>query len=54
MRLSERLKHILGRPFIVLFREPMLLAITVYMSVRVSRTVIPVLRLTTPPSSYMA
>ncbi|TBU30061.1 MFS general substrate transporter [Dichomitus squalens] len=30
--LSQRLKHILGRPFVVLFSEPMLLAITAYMS----------------------
>ena len=33
MTVSARLKHILGRPFIVLFREPMLIAITLYMSV---------------------
>ena len=33
MTFSARVKHILARPFIVLFKEPMLIAITVYMSV---------------------
>ena len=33
MSWSQRLKHTFGRPFIVLFREPMLIAITFYMSV---------------------
>ncbi|KAI0776341.1 MFS general substrate transporter [Trametes elegans] len=32
MSFTQRLKHILGRPFIILFREPMLIAITLYMS----------------------
>ncbi|KAI0324201.1 MFS general substrate transporter [Cubamyces sp. BRFM 1775] len=32
MALGQRLKHVLGRPFIVLAREPMLIAITLYMS----------------------
>ncbi|KAI0776346.1 MFS general substrate transporter [Trametes elegans] len=32
MSFAPRLKHILARPFTVLFREPMLIAITLYMS----------------------
>ena len=36
MALGQRLKHVLGRPFIVLAREPMLIAITLYMSVRIA------------------
>ena len=34
--LSERLNHILAKPFKVLFQEPMLIALTVYMSVSFS------------------
>lgn len=34
MTWAQRTKHVLGRPFIILFREPMLLVITLYMSVR--------------------
>jgi hypothetical protein len=33
MTLSQRLETILARPFKILFREPMLIAITLYMSV---------------------
>ncbi|KAI0822202.1 MFS general substrate transporter [Trametes gibbosa] len=32
MTIGQRLKHVLGRPFVVLVREPMLIAITLYMS----------------------
>ncbi|EIW63711.1 MFS general substrate transporter [Trametes versicolor FP-101664 SS1] len=32
MTWAQRTKHVLGRPFIILFREPMLLVITLYMS----------------------
>ncbi len=31
---SQHVKHVLARPFLILFREPMLIAITLYMSVR--------------------
>jgi len=34
LSVSKRLENILGRPFKVLFAEPMLMAITIYMSVR--------------------
>ncbi len=33
MAFGQRIKHIFGRPFVILFREPMLMAITLYMSV---------------------
>lgn len=33
MTVNERIKHVLGRPFSILFQEPMLIAITLYMSV---------------------
>lgn len=32
--LSERIKHVTTRPFVILVHEPMLIATTVYMSVR--------------------
>ncbi|KAI0755190.1 MFS general substrate transporter [Daedaleopsis nitida] len=32
MAIGQRLKHIFGRPFVILFREPMLMVITLYMS----------------------
>ncbi|KAI0674023.1 MFS general substrate transporter [Trametes maxima] len=32
MTTSQKVKHILARPFVILFREPMLIVITVYMS----------------------
>ncbi|OSD00382.1 MFS general substrate transporter [Trametes coccinea BRFM310] len=32
MTFRQRAKHVLGRPFIILMREPMLIAITLYMS----------------------
>lgn len=35
MALGQRLKHVLGRPFVVMFHEPMLLSITLYMSVSI-------------------
>ena len=34
MTIGQRIKAVVGRPFIILAREPMLIAITVYMSVR--------------------
>lgn len=34
MTYSERLEAIIARPFKILFQEPILIAITVYMSVR--------------------
>lgn len=36
MTFMERVKAILGRPFVLLLTEPMLMAITLYMSVRTS------------------
>jgi hypothetical protein len=36
MTLSQRLETILARPFKILFREPMLIALTLYMSVSVA------------------
>ena len=35
MTFGQRVKHTVGRPFVVLAREPMLIAITAYMSVRI-------------------
>ena len=32
--MSQRIKRVVARPFVILAREPMLIAITVYMSVR--------------------
>ncbi|KAH9884674.1 MFS general substrate transporter [Cubamyces lactineus] len=32
MALSQRISHVLGRPFVLLFREPMLFVMTLYMS----------------------
>lgn len=37
MSFGKRLESILGKPFVLLFREPMLIAVTVYMSVGPSR-----------------
>ena len=36
---SQHVKHVLARPFLILFREPMLIAITLYMSVSLPRQV---------------
>ena len=36
MPLGQRIKHVLGGPFVVLVNEPMLIAITLYMSVRLT------------------
>lgn len=54
LSMTQRLENILARPFKVLFREPMLIAITVYMSV--SSLPGPGVRLvfTLRGSSYMA
>ncbi len=38
MTLSERLKQVVAKPFIVLFTEPMLMAMTLYMGVRLPPT----------------
>lgn len=40
LKFSQRVEAILGRPFKILFQEPMLLVVTIYLSVRnVSRMV---------------
>ena len=38
MTFSERLKQVLAKPFIVLFTEPMLMAMTLYMGVRLPQS----------------
>lgn len=40
--LGRQIQHVLARPFLVLAREPMLIAITLYMSVSTYTSLLPI------------